>query len=89
MSDRGTHFCNSLMVNTLKRYHVYHRIATPYHPQTSGQVEVTNRDIKRVLEKSVNENRKDWSMKLDDTLWALSTAYKNPIGTTPYRLVYG
>ena len=66
-----------------------HKVALPYHPQTSGQVEVSNRQIKAILEKVVNSSRKDWSLKLSDTLWALRTAYKNPIGTTPFRLVYG
>ena len=66
-----------------------HRFSTPYHPQTSGQVEVTNRGIKRILEKTVNSSRKDWSEKLDDALWAFRTAYKTTIGTTPFKLVYG
>ncbi|KAI3814066.1 hypothetical protein L1987_18810 [Smallanthus sonchifolius] len=56
---------------------------------TSGQVEVTNRGIKRILEKTVGQNRKDWSDRLDDALWAFRTAYKTPIGTTPFRLIYG
>ncbi|XP_021714855.1 uncharacterized protein LOC110682819 [Chenopodium quinoa] len=55
----------------------------------SGQVEVSNRKIKRILEKVVNNSRKDWSLKLDDTLWALRITYKTPLGTTLYRLVYG
>ncbi|XP_076914491.1 uncharacterized protein LOC143573519 [Bidens hawaiensis] len=55
----------------------------------SGQVEVTNRGIKRILEKSVSQNCKDWSEKLGDTLWAFRTAYKTPIGTTLFKLVYG
>nr|GEZ86083.1 hypothetical protein [Tanacetum cinerariifolium] len=60
-----------------------------YHSQTSGQVEVTNRGLKRILERTVGENRALWSDKLEDALWALHTAYKTSIGCTPYRLVYG
>ncbi|GJR14165.1 putative reverse transcriptase domain-containing protein [Tanacetum coccineum] len=57
--------------------------------QTSGQVEVSNRGLKRILERSIGENRTSWSDKLDDALWAFRTAYKTPIGCTPYKLVYG
>ncbi|GKB38683.1 reverse transcriptase domain-containing protein [Tanacetum coccineum] len=71
------------------KYGVTHRLSTPYHPQTSGQVEVTNRGLKRILERTVGENRASWSDKLDDALWAFRTAYKTPIGCTPYKLVYG
>nr|GEY58936.1 reverse transcriptase domain-containing protein [Tanacetum cinerariifolium] len=60
-----------------------------YHPQISGQVEVTNRGLKRILERTVGENHALWSDKLEDALWAFRTAYKTSIGCTPYRLVYG
>ncbi|GJW06816.1 reverse transcriptase domain-containing protein [Tanacetum coccineum] len=75
-------------VNVLT-YRVTHHIATAYHPQTSGQVEVSNRGLKRILERTVGENRASWSDKLDDALWAFRTAFKTPIGCTPYQLVYG
>ncbi|XP_074283667.1 uncharacterized protein LOC141608204 [Silene latifolia] len=73
----------------LKKYGVRHKVALAYHPQTNGQVEVSNRQIKAILERVVNRSRKDWSTKLNDVLWALRTAYNTPIGTTPYRLVFG
>nr|GEY69256.1 reverse transcriptase domain-containing protein [Tanacetum cinerariifolium] len=70
------------------KYGVTHRLATAYHPQTSGQVEVSNRGLKRILERTVGENCASWSDKLDDALWAFRTAFKTPIGCTPYKLVY-
>nr|GFA89915.1 reverse transcriptase domain-containing protein [Tanacetum cinerariifolium] len=71
------------------KYGVTHRLSTAYHPQTSGQVEVSNRGLKRILERTIGENRASWSDKLDDALWAFRIAHKIPIGCTPYKLVYG
>nr|GEU67655.1 hypothetical protein [Tanacetum cinerariifolium] len=89
ISDRGTHFCNDKFAKVMSKYGVTHRLATAYHPQTSGQVEVSNRGLKRILDRTVGENRASWSEKLEDDLWAFRTAYKTPIGCTPYKLVYG
>ncbi|GJT06003.1 reverse transcriptase domain-containing protein [Tanacetum coccineum] len=52
-------------------------------------VKNTNRALKRILEKTVKDNPAIWSRKLDDALWAFHMAYKTPIGTTPYKLIYG
>ena len=64
-------------------------MATLYHPQANGQVEVSNREVKRILEKTVSSSRKDWSLNFDDALWAYCTAYKPPIGLTPFQMLYG
>nr|GEZ65195.1 reverse transcriptase domain-containing protein [Tanacetum cinerariifolium] len=56
-SDRGTHFCNDQFAKVMLKFGVTHRLATPYHPQTSGQVEVSDCGLKRILERKVGENR--------------------------------
>nr|GEY13664.1 reverse transcriptase domain-containing protein [Tanacetum cinerariifolium] len=89
ISDCGTYFCNDKFAKVMLKYGVTHRLSTAYHPQTSGQVEVSNRGLKRILERTIGANRASWSDKLDDALWAFRTAYKTPIGCTPYKLVYG
>nr|GFA81916.1 reverse transcriptase domain-containing protein [Tanacetum cinerariifolium] len=89
IGDRGTHFCNNQYAKVMLKFGVTHRLATPYHPQTSGQVEVSNRGLKRILERTVGENRASWSNKIDDALWAFRKAYKTYIGCTSYQLVYG
>nr|GEY63056.1 reverse transcriptase domain-containing protein [Tanacetum cinerariifolium] len=89
INDRGTHFCNDQFTRVMIKYGVTHRLATTYHPQTSFQVEVSNRGLKRILERTVGKNRASWSDKLDDALWVFRTAFKTPIGCTPYKPVYG
>nr|GEX04660.1 reverse transcriptase domain-containing protein [Tanacetum cinerariifolium] len=77
------------LFQVMLKYGVTHHLSTAYHPQTSGQIEVSNRGLKRILERTIGENRASWSDKLDDALWAFRAAYKTPIGCTPYKLVYG
>nr|GEU50369.1 reverse transcriptase domain-containing protein [Tanacetum cinerariifolium] len=89
ISDHGTYFCNDQFIKVMLKYGVTHCLATAYHPKTNGRVEVSNRGLKRILERTVGENRASWSDKLDDALWAFRTAFKTLIGCTPYKLVYG
>ncbi|XP_065871928.1 uncharacterized protein, partial [Euphorbia lathyris] len=89
ISDGGTHFINRSFESLMKKYGVHHRVSTPYHPQSNGQAEISNRELKWILEKTVSSSRKDWARKLNNGLWAHRTAFKTPIGMTLYRLVYG
>nr|GEU96949.1 hypothetical protein [Tanacetum cinerariifolium] len=88
ISDRGTHFGNVQFAKVMLKYGVTHHLSTAYHRQTSGQVEVSNRGLKRILERTIGENRASWSDNLDDALLAFRTAFKTPIGCTFYKLVY-
>nr|GFA55192.1 reverse transcriptase domain-containing protein [Tanacetum cinerariifolium] len=87
ISDRGTHFCNDQLARVMSKYEVTYRLSTAYHPQTRGQVEVTNCGLKQIFERTVGENRALWSDKLEDALWAFRTAFKTPVGCTPYRII--
>ncbi|GJS66938.1 reverse transcriptase domain-containing protein [Tanacetum coccineum] len=88
ISDRGTLFCNDQFAKVMLKYGVTHRLSTAYHPQTSRQVDVSNRGLKCILERTIGENHASWSDKLDDALWAFRTTFKTPLGYTPYKLVY-
>jgi len=87
--DGGSHFIDKTFRKCLSELSVDHRVATPYHPQTSGQAKTSNKQIKNILQKTVNVIGKGWKSKLPEALWAYQTTFKTPIGMTPYKLVYG
>jgi transposase InsO family protein len=89
ISDVGTHFIGKNFRKCLSKLGIEHRVSTAYHPQTNGQVETSNRQLKSILNKTIDKGGKDWSKKLDRALWAYRTALKTPIGMTPYQFVYG
>nr|GEU89138.1 reverse transcriptase domain-containing protein [Tanacetum cinerariifolium] len=88
ISDHDTHFCNDQFAKVMIKYGVTQHLSTAYHQQISGQVGVSNRSLKRILESTIGENYASWFDKLDYTLWAFRIAFKTPIGCTPYKLVY-
>ena len=86
-NDVGSHF-NNAHFRALLNYRVHHRVTTPYHPQVNGQLEVSNREVKTILKKIIRPDGKDWAHKLPDALWAYRTAYKTPIGMSPFYLIF-
>ena len=73
ISDQGTHLCNWTIEALIKKYGVQHRVLTSYHPQTNGQAKISNREVKSILQKIVNPNRKGRSIRLNDAIWAYRT----------------
>ena len=79
VSDGGSHIIVKTFRAFLRKLGAKHIVATPYHPQTSGQAETSNKQIKNILQKMVNKVGKGWTDKLPDALWAYRTTYKTPI----------
>lgn len=71
------------------KYGVSHKVSTPYHPKTNGQTKVFNKEVKKLLFKLVQSERKDWSNFLGDALWAQRIAYRTPLGMSQFRIVLG
>jgi hypothetical protein len=88
ISDGGTHFTGKNFKRCLSKLGIEHRISTTYNPQTNGQAVILNRQLKIILNKTIEKGGKDWSNKLDGALWAYRTAFKTPIGMTPYQFFY-
>ncbi|XP_074297199.1 uncharacterized protein LOC141627897 [Silene latifolia] len=87
ISDYGTHFGEKQLGALLAKYGVSHRRGLAYHPQTCGQVEVSNHELKSILEKVVAKSRKDWRVKLYDTLWAYHIPHSRHL-LVPHHIAY-
>jgi transposase InsO family protein len=89
ISDGGTYFTAKNFKKCLSKLGIDHRVSTDYHPQTNGQAETSNMQLKSILNMTIENGGKDWSKKLDGALWAYRMVFKTLIGMTPYQFVYG
>ena len=79
IGDEGSHFSNKVFAKLMSKYGIKHMMGLSYHPQSNGQAEISNREIKKILEKTINTSRKDWSIKLDDALRVIELLTKLPL----------
>jgi len=89
ISDVGSHFIDKTFKAFLRELGAKHNVTTPYHPQTSSQAKTSNKQIKNILQKTINEVGKGWKNKLPNALWAYRTAYKTPISMSLFQLLFG
>ncbi|XP_057432014.1 uncharacterized protein LOC130724743 [Lotus japonicus] len=86
--DRNTIFFSLESDSEAENHGVVHKFSIAYHPQTNGQAQVSNREIKKILGKMVQPNKKEWDKRLVDALSAYRTTYKALIGMPHFRLVF-
>ena len=60
-----------------------------YYPQGNGLAESTNKNLIRILKKTVIENQRNWHSTFPNALWEDRVTPKNSLGVSPYTLVYG
>lgn len=90
ISDGCSHLCNKIFLFALIKYGVkQHKVSTPFHPQTRGKVKISNREIKSILDRTVNANKRDWLRKLDDSLCTFQTSFKISLGIPLSQLDFG
>lgn len=89
VSDKGTHFLNSLIFEMKDRFHNDHRKTIPYHPQTNGQTKRGIMTLVSILCKTIMDSKRYWDVKLTTTLWAYQTTLKVTTQATPFSLGYG
>jgi len=89
VSDHGKHFENEIFVELSSRLGFSHEFASPYYPQSNGQVEAVNKVLKTMLQRTVNKHKTNWHHMLFSALWAYRTAVKTATGFTPFHLVHG
>jgi transposase InsO family protein len=87
--DHSKHFENEIFVELSSRLGISHEFASPYYPQSNGQVEVVNKILKTMLQHTINKHKTKWHHMLFSSLWAYHTVVKTATGFTPFHLVHG
>uniref|UniRef100_A0A672G6V4 Gypsy retrotransposon integrase-like protein 1 n=1 Tax=Salarias fasciatus TaxID=181472 RepID=A0A672G6V4_SALFA len=88
ITDQGKEFVNKLNDSIFTTLNIKHAVSSAYHPQTNGQDERTNQNIKRTLRKYVNQNHDDWDVHLPAVVYGINTSKQRSTRHTPYFLLF-
>jgi transposase InsO family protein len=88
VTDHGSHFQNQMMIELTSKLGLQQEHSSPYYPKTNGQVEVVNKTLKTILQRTINSAKSNWHLMLYSTLWDYQTSVKATTGFSPFQLVY-
>ena len=89
ITDLGKQFDNANFKDFYEGWNINLYFASVAHPQTNGLVEATNKTIKKLLKKNLQQRKGLWVAELPNVLWAYRTTRRTATGETPYSLVFG
>lgn len=89
ITDNGKQFDNNNFREFCENLKIELKFYSLAHPQANGQVEATNKTIKRMLKTKLGEKKGAWANKLPRVLWAHRITYKTTTGETPFTLAFG
>lgn len=89
VSDQAQYFVGKDVTAFAQEMGIFFTHSSPYFAQGNGQAEATNKILKSIIQKMLDDNPRNWHEALPQAVWAYRTSQRGPTRTTPYALVYG
>jgi hypothetical protein len=89
ISDNAKSFIGSGICSWAVDRNVYLSTSSNYYPQGNGLAESSNKNLIKIMKRTVGDNQRTWHKKLKNALWADRITPKRSIGNSPFMLVYG